>query len=192
MFAELRDMIVNLVRRVYVSLPGDDNGEVPITQVSFFGTAANAEVMYPYGSHGNPPKGSTGLVISQNANQEVLAAFLYKADVRPKGLKPGEYAAGNFVVGSIVKFDEDGNINITAIGDLNITVEGKATINVTGDTDITTPDMNLTGNLNIDGDLGVTGSSALSSTVTSNGVNISDTHKHSDVQSGASNTGNPI
>ena len=41
-----------------------------------------------------------------------------------------------------------------------------------------TGDINLTGKLDITGDLEVSGSTTLSATVTSNGKDISDTHKH--------------
>lgn len=57
---------------------------------------------------------------------------------------------------------------------------------------VTTPLAEFSENVTINGDLEVIGASDLSSTVTSNGVDISDTHKHSGVTTGGSNTGNPV
>lgn len=75
----------------------------------------------------------------------------------------------------------DATENITATCDVaSIT----ATTSVTVDTPIAT----FTTNVQIDGDLSVTGSSSLSSTVTSGGVNISDTHTHA-INSGSSAPG---
>ena len=44
----------------------------------------------------------------------------------------------------------------------------------------------------ITGNLVVTGTTTLAATVTSDGTSIGSTHKHSGVQSGGSNTGNPV
>lgn len=85
---------------------------------------------------------------------------------------------------------DDGTVEFTLL--TNGTAKLKADTKVTVDT----PDAEFTGNVKILGDLEVIGASALSSTVTSNGKDISDTHTHagsSTAPSGpVSNTGVPL
>ncbi len=57
---------------------------------------------------------------------------------------------------------------------------------------IDTPLATFSTDVQIDGKLNVDSDTSLSDTVTSNGVDISDTHKHSGVTVGVANTGDPI
>lgn len=80
---------------------------------------------------------------------------------------------------SSISIDPQGNISIVSNNDVDITTTGNLTATVNGgQADVTASTINLNGNVNISGNLDVTGSTSLSSTVTSNGVNISDTHIH--------------
>lgn len=91
----------------------------------------------------------------------------------------GRVFMGTSAVGRIAV--EDGEVVFYHPGTLS-----KLHFKANGDIDITA------GKVTITGDLEVTGDTALGATVTSNGVDISDTHKHSGVETGAGNTGNPI
>lgn len=183
-----------IIQIARVSLSGKDDKVFPLSQIEAYGQAADAMVIWPYGIHGSLPVDSYAISFSINGQQEYRAIIGFKPDIRLKNLKPGEFVVGNFVKSSTVFFDEDGNIIIncekdqivTIKGDATVNIEGEANITVTGNTTITTP------KLTIDGDLEVTGSTTLSDTVTSNGVDISDTHPHSGVTTGASNTGPPV
>ena len=67
---------------------------------------------------------------------------------------------------------DDGSVEITLLTDGTMKLKANTKINVE------TPDTEFSGNVKINGDLEVVGASSLSSTVTSNGTNISDTHTH--------------
>lgn len=183
MWPEIRALINRIV--VTRSDADDDVAVPPHLQVSWFGEAKEAEILNSYGFHSIPPVGSTGLVFSQSANQDAISVIAYLHDARPAGLEPGEAVVGNFVVGSIVKFLENGDIEITGKNDLNVTIDGAANITVTDNTTVITP------LFKIDGNLEVTGTTTLGDTVTSNSKDISDTHLHSGVTSGGANTGPP-
>ncbi len=117
----------------------------------------------------------------------------------------GDFAAAEFSTAFNVLAAENetgADINITC-NNLNVTAAKTVTVaatenlvatcdvaSMTAITSITfdTPIATFTTNVQIDGDLTVTGSSSLSSTVTSNGVNISDTHTHP-INSGSSAPG---
>ena len=77
-----------------------------------------------------------------------------------------------------ITLKDNGDMDIIANGNLQGTIGGTVTLDVTGNTSITSPVMTLTGNVNIVGDLDVTGATTLSADVTSNGIDISDTHTH--------------
>lgn len=185
-----------------VTLSGDDEGVFPACQIAAYGQAAEAIVIWPYGTHGSLPVNSYVISFSINGQQENKAVIGYRPDLRPKNKKPGEFEVGNFLVGSTVFFDEQGNIIVNCEGDEIVTIKGKCTVNIVGDAKMTIggkADIDVTGDtilttpkLKVIGDFEVTGDTTLGEVVTSNGKDISDTHKHSDVTSGTSDTGVPI
>ena len=198
----------NLIQLGQVSLSGDDSGPMPVTQVQSYGQASDVLVVWPYGMHGNLPVDSYTISWSINGQQENRAIVGFKPDIRQKNLKPGEVIFGNFVRKSTIFFDDDGNIIVNCEKDIKVTVKGAsivnitgdaaliiggaATIDVTGNTTLTTPLATVDGDLTVTGDLTVQTNTILGANVTSNGKDISDTHKHSGVTAGAANTGNPI
>jgi len=178
----------NLIQLGQVSLPGDDSGPMPVTQVQSYGQASDVLVIWPYGMHGNIPVDSYTISWSINGQQENRAVIGFKPDIRQKNLKPGEVIFGNFLRKSTTFYDDDGNIIVNCENDEKVTIKGASVINITGDATITVggkTDITVTGNtkittplLTVDGDLTVTGDTTLSATVTSNGKDISDTHTH--------------
>lgn len=86
-----------------------------------------------------------------------------------------------------------GGVEIKMINASNtINITAPTTINIDTPLATFTGDIQVDGSINVDVDLDVAGSTGLGSTVTSNGKDISDTHKHSGVTTGGSNTGDPI
>jgi len=134
----LKSKLINLIKRAVVSLAGDDSGEFPVTQVSYMGKTSDIEVVFPYGMAANMPKDSIVLMFNVLAQEENKAGIGYRHDLRPKNLKEGEAVFGNFLVGTHIKFDEDGNIIID--GDMQLT-----------------GDLTVTGNVEISGTLSVGG-----------------------------------
>ncbi len=177
-----------------VTLPGKDDGPYPACQVTAYGVAADAVVLWPYGMHGGPPVNSYAISFAVNGQQENRMVMVYRPDLRPKDKKPGEVEFGNFVHGSTIFFDDDKNIVVNCENDQIVTIKGAAVVNITGDADITVGgEVNLTTpKLKVIGDLEVTGDTTLGATVTSNGKDISDTHTHSGVTTGAGISGPPV
>jgi len=184
----------NLIQLGQVSLPGNDSGPMPVTQVQSYGQASDVLVVWPYGMHGNLPVDSYTISWSINGQQENRAVIGFKPDIRQKNLKEGEVIFGNFVRKSTTFYDDDGNIivncendekvtikgasivNIT--GNASLTIGGAATIDVTGNTTLTTPLATVDGDLTVTGNLTVETDTILGANVTSNGKDISDTHTH--------------
>ena len=78
----------------------------------------------------------------------------------------------------------EGDVTAEINGDLSGTISGNVTANITGTSTITSPTINITGDISLTGALTATGE------ITSNGIPLS-THKHGEVQSGTSKTGTP-
>ena len=196
----------------------DDTNTFPIVQISYMERVSNAVNVNSYGTHSNPPKGTRGLLICVNGDESGKYFIPLSEEIRPKGLKEGEFVTGNFQVGSIIKFDESGNIDITCKGDLNATVDGDMVANITGNSDITCPQTTINGDVIINGNLtanaltsllnltflaggsgsipaGITidnqGTISGTGNIESGGIDL-ETHVHSGVQSGSSNTGQPV
>ena len=154
--------ISNLIKRAVVTLTNKDSGQFAATQVSWMrDKTATTEVVHPYGLSSNAPLGSLALMFNVMGQEENRAAIIYDPKNRFKNLKPGEVALGNFVTKSVVKFLENGDIDITGMadqninitGNSNITVGGNVTLNVTGNTDITSPVVTVNGELRTTGEI---------------------------------------
>ena len=109
--------------------------------------------------------------------------------------------------GSLLKFHNDGSVELHTAQDLNATVAGDANVAVTGTLTSSAAQWNHTGPVKLDGTLTVTdvtyadggiesgrggGSAAFTGgSVTHNGVNIGSTHRHGGVEGGDSTTSVP-
>lgn len=184
----LYSKISNLVKRAVVTLTNKDSGQFAATQVKWMrDKVAITEVVHPYGLSSNAPVNSLALMFNVMGQEENRAAIVYDPKNRFKELKSGEVALGNFVTKSVVKFLENGDIeitgtndqNISITGDNNVTIGGSNDINITGDNDVTVGGNNtvaITGNdsvtvsgnstLNVTGDADITvgGSTTIDST----------------------------
>jgi len=137
-----------MVKQTKTTLPAVDIKAFPTVQITYMTRTAIGKLVENYGIHGSPPKDTACLLICVNGDEGNKYVIPLSAQTRQKNLKEGEFVTGNFKIGSIIFFDEEGNINITSKGELNATVEG--------DTTITTPNLNLNGNLIVDGTIEAT------------------------------------
>lgn len=175
--------VVNMVKRSLTTLPVNDTTEFQTGQVTYLGNTAQIELVYPYGLCSSPPLGSLVLMFNIQGQEENRAGMANLTRQRFKNLKEGEVAIGNYLTGSVVKFLENGDIEVTGTSDLNLTIVGAVSI--------TAPTVSITSDVTITGDLTVTGDTALGAIVTADTTNIGNTHVHGDVTSGTSATGGP-
>lgn len=196
--------ITSIIKRSVLTLSSSDSGVTQVAQVSYLGKVANAELVSVYGLSSNAPVGSTVLLFNVQAQEENRAGIANYPGARFKNLKAGEVAVGNYVTKSVIKFLENGNIEITGKNDLNInitndgniTIAGAATLNITGGTEINSPNNTLNGNLTINGNLSVNGDSVstgnftTSGDVIASGISLS-THVHGGVTPGGGTTDGP-
>jgi len=173
---DIYSKVSNLIKRAFVTLTNKDSGQFASTQVKWFGNkVAATEVVHPYGLSSNAPVNSFALMFNVVGQEENRAAIVYDPKNRFKNLKPGEVALGSFMTKSVVKFLENGDIEITGTadqninitGDSNVTIGGNSSITVTGDASLTVGGSTTTDNtgniditapiVNIDGELRVTG-----------------------------------
>jgi phage gp45-like len=108
-----------------------DDSLFPYVQITYLEKLVDSLVCESYGTHGSPPKNSPCLLFCLNGNEANRFIIPLSAFDRNKNLKEGEFETGNFKVGSVIKFDEDGNINITTEKDVVISAN-----QVTTDCDI--------------------------------------------------------
>lgn len=147
MLKKIKNCIYNIIKYGIKTNNNPDTGNVPTMQVAYLGKTKDAWVLYPYGMHANAPINSVVLLHNVKGNEENQVGIASKPEIRPKGLKIGEVVFGNFVVSSIIKFKEDGDIDISPSSELNVlkVTNFSNDINVSGDSNIS-GDNNVTGN----------------------------------------------
>ena len=170
-------LIRNMIKRAVVTLNPPDTGQIAVAQVkwSSSNTANNVQVITPYGFYSIAPAGSMALMFNIMGQEENRAAIIDNPKGRFKNLKPSEVVVGNPKTTSVIKFLENGDIEITGkanqniniTGNVNLTVGGNITVNVTGNMTSTiggTLTADVTGNttitspiVKVDGALQVTG-----------------------------------
>lgn len=165
--------IFNLIKRSLVSRKTADSGQFPTAQVSWSGKTADIEVIYPYGLAGNLPTDSLVLMFSVMGQEENKAGIGNTPKIRFKDLKEGEVAVGNPTTGSVIKFLENGDIEVTGVANQNINITGSqnTTINVNQVNNITGDQTNTIGGNQTDtvtGNVASTISGTLTRTVTGN------------------------
>jgi len=127
-----------------------DNGQLPIVQITFLDRpAVDAAVAEQYGVHSSPKVGTPCLLLEINGDCSNRIIIPLSAFNRTKGLEETEVEFGNFEIGSIIKFDKEGNITIT--GKKNLTA------NIVGDTTITSPNVTINGDVQVNGTIDATG-----------------------------------
>ncbi len=135
---------------------GDDDQLFPTQQVTYLFKTSKATMWFPFGYHANVTAGQLAMLFSMQGNTEAAVALPGSPRERP-ALEPGEVAVflPSGTGGAMMTLKADGTIVV------------KSTVGITLDADVT-----VTGNMTVQGD------TALAAVVTSNGVDISDTHTH--------------
>jgi len=179
-----------MAKNSLITRNSDDTEENPVLQVVYYGKAADAVQLMPYGLTSRPIEGDTfGLIIDLNGQEENRVCLPFSTNNRKKSLKDGEVVLENPKAGSFLYLDEGGNLTINIPSDLtetvkNITITGE---NITGAfqaVTINAETVNLTATtVNIAADVNITGG------FTVNGVSMDENHRHTGVSSGNQNSG---
>lgn len=154
-----------MIKRAVITNPSSDVDQFGVSQNSYFGKTGKAQDVYPYGIHAVPPEGTLTLLFNVNAQEDNQAQIPLCDQFRTKGKKPGEVEGGNFLVGSVYIFKEngdwnidikgdvnlnvDGDVNITTKGDANVTAQGDVNVNAQGNANVTATNINLEGSVNL-------------------------------------------
>jgi phage gp45-like len=136
-FHKIHNRVSNYIKKVYVSLSGQDSGDYSNAQITYYGKTTYSQTLYPYGISANAPSNTLGLSFNLSGQEENLMVIPYAAKERFKNLKSGEVVFGSPAIGSYVKFLANGDIEIssknkviiTAASDINITTTGNLNIN---------------------------------------------------------------
>lgn len=177
--------ILAKIKQALTTAPSKDEKPFPLVQMKYLGRTGDGVLCFPFGHHANPKEGTPCLMLTIGNDESNRYLIPLSAKVRNKGLKENEAEFGNFVIGTTIKFDEDGNMIVTSSKDIIVNCSGKLDINVADEIEITVPKITLNGDFDMVGDLEVNGN------IRSNGINLDD-HVHSDVESGVDNTGPPV
>jgi len=175
----LINRLKQLIRWASVGKGGDDNKQFPVQQAKYLGKVGDCFMIFPYGMHGNAVPETLIAMFAVGANAENRAGIPCTGQDRPQ-MAEGELCLYHPPSQSIIHFRASGDIDIDTVK------------NESGNININTTEANITGNVNITGDLTVTGDTALGTVVTSSGTNISGTHVHPGVTTGAGSTGTPV
>lgn len=144
---------------------GNELLTLPVIQTNALYRGGNAVAWFPYGFHAAPEADNLALQFALEGNASNRVDLVGSPDRRPE-IEASEVVVYHPASGSKILFKANGDVLVDAplstfTGDVVI----EKTLTVEGDTDL-------------NADLDVVGASTLSSTVTSGGVNISDTHVH--------------
>lgn len=90
--------------------------------------SGNVFLITPYGFDHHPPNGSLSLVLQVMANEGNRTAIAAYPQKRFDNLKEGEVAVGNYLTRAIIKFNEDGDVEVYAPRDVSVTAGRNATI----------------------------------------------------------------
>ena len=157
-----------------ITKKGNETGSFPIQQFEMNGRIGDAYVVSPYGMHANLPANQPALNMSPDGT--ILMGIDPIGRIK---VESGEVVFYHPVTKSKTHYKNDGDIDITA------------------------PNVNYSGNVNIAGNLTVAGHTTLNTLevtglgefnggIESNGTSIDDSHAHSGVISGPSNTGGVV
>lgn len=209
----------NNIKLGKVTLNTDDSEQFPQMQTTYMGKTCDVALVQPYGLTSRPPSDALAIVLNQQGQEGSRLAMAFAPTMRSTGLKAGETKVENMVSGVKMYLTNDGDLIVDVPRDMTATVirdilafAKTATVNVTEkitinanemEVNIPTIEINTTDltintttfaintttmdiaatTINISATVNFTGA------LTSNGYNISNTHRHSDVTSGLSDTG---
>lgn len=169
-----------------------DDELYPVVQITYLDKTVDAIVGNHYGIHSSPAKDSPAILITINGDEANRIIIPLSIKNRTKDLKENEIEIGNFEIGSILKFDKEGNINITSKKDITLDITGDAVVNASSAT--INCDTEINGNKTINGNLTIVGNITASGTVSggavvAGGIDL-ETHIHPISVSSTPYTGN--
>ena len=156
-----------------------DSKSYPIVKVTYLKRIGDVAVGEPYGIHGSAPVGTPCLMYTIGNDESNRMLVPLSSKTRPRDLLENEFVCGNFVVGSTVLFDQEGNIHVTSINDININAGNDINIVASG------------GDINVTGDIHVTGSIDTTGDIIAGTISV-QSHIHSGVQPGGGTSGPPV
>lgn len=171
-------MLRNLLRWARITSAGTDDQQFAVQQMEYLGKTSDGLMVFPYGLHGNVPPDSLALMFAVQGHADNRAAIAWTPKDRPQ-LASGEVAFYHPPTDALIKWDQGGNLVITTGGNgsADITVNAAAsTVNSSASVTINTPTLTLNGNLVVNG------------TMTNNGKDVGDTHRHSQANDSDGNT----
>jgi phage baseplate assembly protein V len=154
------------------------------------------ERLEEYGFTSYPFQDAESFAVFLGGNRD-NGVIINVADVRyrPRDLKAGEIKFYNFK-GTYIHFDESGSINVFSPKDINLNIQNemnievknktnfdspKITINATSEVSLNSPNINITGNINLKGKLTATGD------VVAGGISLIN-HTHTSSKEGTPTT----
>ena len=170
----------NLLRWARITKAGSDDKQFATQQMEYLGKVADGLIVFPYGLHGNVPPDALALMFAVQGNPDNRAAIAWTPKDRPK-LADGEVAFYHPPTDAFIIWRASGDLDIETgnKGGANVNINCKqAKVTASESMTFDTPEATFKGSVTIDLALTVTGSTTLSSTVTSGGKDISDTHTH--------------
>jgi hypothetical protein len=167
-------MLRDVLRWARITKSGSDQEQFHTQQMSYLGKTADGLMVFPYGVHGNLPPDSLALMFAVQCNPENRAAIGWTPKNRPQ-MAEGEVTFYHPPTNSIIAWREGGNLEITTDANVDLTCN-EATINASGSVEINTPTWTLNGNMIVNG------------TMTNNGKDVGDTHKHDQANDSGGNT----
>lgn len=161
---QLLNSILNRIRsltRLAVLTLTDSSGSIQIVQVKTGQdeTLTDIEHREPYGFTSHPLPGADAIVIAFGGNISHSLALM---------LSDRRNRLTDLAEGEVALYDDQGQSIVLRRSGIEITTALGCTIN---------------------GDVAVNGNTTFTGTVTANGKSIDESHKHTDVQSGSSDTG---
>lgn len=133
----MTDKLKNLIRFARITKAGSDTEQFATQQMEYLGKVADGLIVFPYGIHGNVPPDSLALMFAVQGNPDNRAAIAWTPKNRPE-LAAGEVAFYHPPSGSLIKWDEDGNLLIN---------NGSSTLTIIGDKMAFSGDLRVTGDI---------------------------------------------
>lgn len=190
-----RNIVKKLISKVIrwaVTEAGTDSGAYQTQQVRYLRRSGQSASVYPWGYTALAPSDVLSICYAISGKSDERAHTPISGPDRKKNLAPGENAMWH-PSGSFIHFKNNGDIEINAANSILMTSAADMTVDTGTENLILRTDTFATiGGTVLIGALQVTGASTLSADVSSGGVDISDGHVHSGVQTGGGNTGAPI
>jgi len=162
----------NVVRWSKITKSSPDDQQSPSQQMEYLGKVGDGIIVFPYGMHANVPADILALMFAIEGHPDNRAAIPFNTTKRPK-LAAGEVAFFHPLLPDMI---------------IKLQANGKMLIKSGVSVDVDAPEATFSGNATIVGNLEVTGTTTLGTTVTSNGVNIGETHVHTQANDSGGNT----